>query len=1150
MPDIARFPHRFDCKGINYAAPLDAIPEDYFPYLLNARIVDEGRIDGRPGYTNFIGPLADTPNSIRRLNDPDRSFASAGYEYVVGAGGNLYAGTESAMAVKDSGYSGHPLSLIPFRPEGSAESYMYVYDQNKNSKVRPDGTVKSVGLKPPAEIPLVSNGAPIIDYGTPAMVDVDTGQGAGAFSWVPAGGATGTATVARSDGGVTIANILYNSGSTGWCCINPTVYPDIWAGNRMKVTIGGTEQCLVREVHPPIAATTVAAFRHTSPVLGAPTSIVLTGSPTGLARNSLIKIASEVVRVLAVVPSPTNPSDYSIECVTFGDYAPGTAVTGVESWYVYTTATHAAGESLAMNCIAVNSSAAGTSQANKTVTLDCSKANGRLVDLANDWMHISFSLPTNFVTDAKLMITFDSPPTFNFSPGPLSNCIIWDLTPATIGGVASGTNVWVEVLVPLSSGVRHGPNTNLTLANITGLSIQVTTSGTGGGWGFSFDWWYIFGTYGPVIQPNAPTGYTYTYRYRDSATNAHSVPGPNTAYQVFPLREAVTVTMQASSEGADTQDIYRFGGTIPPPPLLVGSTTALTFLDTLSDSSVLGINQPVDLTALKPWTTLDSPWTGTVNVTGTLITWVSGHTFNTNLIAGTAITINGVTYQTSGQPLSNTLLRITQDGGAQTNVPFTVSSPELAGVALPFAFGALEGPFAPTIFALGDPVNGGTLYFSNFSDADSASDQNSLELSTPSAELISGAVWNGLAFAGSRDELFVVRFSYLTTIGASTSNSFQWAQIPAPSGIWSRWACCTTPLGVAYLGRDGLYLATDNGSKMISDALYPLFPHEGQPAQLFNVDGYPVYPVDMTQYDFLRLSYCDNRLRFTYIDTNGAYHTLTCELHRALRWLPWDYANHISYHYLVEADAAIPTDMEILALSLDTKTIVKEGGGTDAGAAITTILITPSDNGKDSRMQKLYVDQMVHAQGTGSIKGQPHFNQGTVVLAGSTQTLPGTPAVVQLLYDIDNLGNLALYRNVGIILTWTGGPDGPKVLGYETSGFTQPYLTDFFVTQYTPLDFPGWKHIRRMFPALISTAPVLMTIATQDGRSYGPYTIPSTGGKYRILPMMADHGVKDLAMAFQLDGQGHQFAFFPQDFTMEMKEWNEQSYIKLAVFRA
>ena len=608
--------------------------------------------------------------------------------------------------------------------------------------------------------------------------------------------------------------------------------------------------------------------------------------------------------------------------------------------------------------------------------------------------------------------------------------------------------------------------------------------------------------------------------------------------------------MVASSEGADMQDVYRFGGTIPPPPLLVGSTTSLTFLDTFADSVVLGINQPVDLTALKPWTTLDAPWTGTVNVTGTMVTWVSGHTFDTHLVSGTAITINGVTYQTYGQPISNTLLRITQDGGVQTNVPFTISSPELAGKALPFAFGPLEGPFAPTIFALGDPVNGGTLYFTNFSDADSASDQNTLELSTPSSELISGTVWNGLAFTGSRDELFVVRFSYLTTIGASSSNSFQWAQVPAPSGIWSRWACCATPLGMAYLGRDGIYLATENGAKDITGALYPLFPHEGQPAQFFNLDGYPVYPIDMTQYDFLRLSYCDNRLRFTYIDKRGGYHTLSCELHRGLRWLPWDYADHISYHYLVEADAAIPSDMEILALSLNNNSIVKEGGDTDAGAAITTIVITPSDNGKDARTQKLYVDQMLQAEGVGSILGQAHFNNGTVVLAGTTQVLPGTPAVAQVLYDIDNLGNLALYRNAGIILSWTGGPDGPKVHGYETSGFSQPYLSDFFVTQFTPLDFPGWKHVRRLFPALISTSPVLFTIATQDGRSYGPYTIPSSNGKYRIFPMMADHGVKDLALAFQLDGQGHQFAFFPQDFTAELKEWTEASYIKLAVFKA
>ena len=89
-----------------------------------------------------------------------------------------------------------------------------------------------------------------------------------------------------------------------------------------------------------------------------------------------------------------------------------------------------------------------------------------------------------------------------------------------------------------------------------------------------------------------------------------------------------------------------------------------------------------------------------------------------------------------------------------------------------------------------------------------------------------------------------------------------------------------------------------------------------------------------------------------------------------------------------------------------------------------------------------------------------------------------------------------------------------------------------------------------MYPALISNYPVLMTVQTRGWPGVQTYTIPSTGGGYRILPQMLSHGIKDLAFALQLDGQGHAFAMFPSDFTCEVKEWREEQFINLAVFRA
>jgi hypothetical protein len=49
---------------------------------------------------------------------------------------------------------------------------------------------------------------------------------------------------------------------------------------------------------------------------------------------------------------------------------------------------------------------------------------------------------------------------------------------------------------------------------------------------------------------------------------------------------------------------------------------------------------------------------------------------------------------------------------------------------------------------------------------------------------------------------------------------------------------------------------------------------------------------------------------------------------------------------------------------------------------------------------------------------------------------------------------------------------------------------------------------------------------------------------------MLDQNIKDLAFALELDGSGETFAAFLDEFTAEMKEWGESTYVKLALFKA
>jgi hypothetical protein len=871
-------------------------------------------------------------------------------------------------------------------------------------------------------------------------------------------------------------------------------------------------------------------------------------------------IAGEVIRVLEVVPTP-DATGYSIRCSTTATHAAGDTVTGQISWLVYTTVNHLAAETITSKFVEINQPApvapatSVTGGAHLQANINASLANNRAIDPANDWLHISVWLqfPQN-VMSFQVLVNMDVPfnPSFS-SPG---NSYIWTI-PAT--DLPGGASTWGEIVLPISSADRTGTELDLTLAQITGMAVQVESSGATE-WGF--DWWYLFGTYGPTIQPNAPTGYQYGSRNRDVSTGAKSVLSPLTRYALFPLREGVVVTPQNTlTPGVDTLDIYRFGGTLSQ-PFFVGSVqnavppaAANSFTDTLDDATVLKINQPADPTQLQPWPTLDTPWQGEAKVVGTTVIWTKGTQFNTSLVSGSIILINGVAFQTYGPPRSSTMLELTQSAGYLATANFSIASPTLAGQALPFAFGPLEGPFAPVIFALGDPKNGGTLYFTNFSDGDSASDINSLELAPPGNDLISGAVWHGMAFAGNRDEIFVVRYSYLTTLGVSPAASgvptYQWNKISAPSGIWSRWACTACPLGIAYLGRDGIYIATDTQAVNISDEkLYGLFPHDGVAAKpligLTNV----VYPVDMTKVNYLRLSYCDECLRFSYIDTQLNFNTLIFQIPRK-RWLINNFTGGIGASYLTEGNLSGPLDQEILMLQFANQAIAKEGGNNDNGADINSVVLTPSDDGGDQRAQKLYVDLMMQADGEGTVNlALSYDNAASFSPVSSLSVTGGTGQVTQFLINIDSLADLSLHRNVGVKMDWFGGPAGPRIYAVEPTGFVQPYLTSRFVTQFIPFSFPGFKQIRRFYPALISTTDVLFTIQTQDGRTFGPYTIPSTNGQYRNLPMIVDHACKDLSFALQLDGAGSPFAFFPGDFIAEVKEWTEQTYVKLAIFKA
>lgn len=273
-------------------------------------------------------------------------------------------------------------------------------------------------------------------------------------------------------------------------------------------------------------------------------------------------------------------------------------------------------------------------------------------------------------------------------------------------------------------------------------------------------------------------------------------------------------------------------------------------------------------------------------------------------------------------------------------------------------------------------------------------------------------------------------------------------------------------------------------------------------------------------------------------------HTLRFQIPQR-RWFPHSYNDRVIVHYLDEASTSDPNDMQILMPS-GTSVLIK-GGNTDNGVDIDSRVTTPSNDGGDQRLQKLFIDAMFDADGTGPLSSYIQYNNQT--LPGPTLLVNPAGTRAQYLENISSLADLSLYRNIASTLYWTGGPDGPRIYAWEPAGFVQPYISQFFVTQFINFSYHGWKAGRRFYPALISNSAVLFTIKCQDGRTFGPYTIPSTGGQFKIIPMILNHGVKDLSFGLQIDGQGQNFALFLAEFYMEFKGWADPQFIPLAVFK-
>ena len=383
-------PERFDCAGLDLASPVDNIKPSKFPYLQNVRVNTRSQIESRLGM-NDLGLVitGQSPvHSIRRLNDP----AAGTYTYIIGTGTRLaYGLLGGAYTDLDGGYSGDPLALMPYRPESATAAWMYVADRSRMRKVSRAGLLQTIGLAPPTAPPTAAlANTPLIAV----VSDFDA-----AADWTQGGDAAAPSNQVRVD--TTVAQIVYDSGTTGWATVSPASFAGIGPGTRLVFDTGGADEefITVEECHPVGVATTVAAVIYDSGSTGL-CSVVLTAPYVQAELNGLLRrttATAENVRILAVTEGPDG--NIALRVSTTQTWAVGNDVQVLASFRCYLAFVQAAGEDIDSADVVANPGtgfvrtaitySTGIATLTDTIALDLSAFSNGSAIRPDDIMHIS-----------------------------------------------------------------------------------------------------------------------------------------------------------------------------------------------------------------------------------------------------------------------------------------------------------------------------------------------------------------------------------------------------------------------------------------------------------------------------------------------------------------------------------------------------------------------------------------------------------------------------------------------------------------------------------------------------------------------------------------------------------------------------------------
>lgn len=585
--------------------------------------------------------------------------------------------------------------------------------------------------------------------------------------------------------------------------------------------------------------------------------------------------------------------------------------------------------------------------------------------------------------------------------------------------LAVGNDQWIVLQCRLGDLTRVGTEQSLTLNAILGAAVTLQVSGTTDPITISYSDGYLTGGYGPDVSMTW-NPYVYRYRYRSTITGARSNPSPPMRAGVKPHRGRIVLTPIVSTDPqVDVIDWYRLGGALARWSFVGTSDNGGSpsqYTDDYADTQIES-GETLSFDHYQPWPITDLPRMGTCNVAGNAIAWVSGDTFNTAWAEGSLIVINGRATALYKQPDSTTLLFVKDSCGDGTAVDFSLPGPTILSQPLEATWG---GPIENTLFhfACGDPSDPGVLHWAFGNDPDSTSDRNTLYVTDASDPLVNGCFSDGIPYVFSSTRLFRI------VLTGDPQSPFRAIETACTRGLWSPWAFCVWPGGIAFLSGDGIYNTSGGAEpKPLTDPdLRPLFPQDGSTAQPVR----NLYPIDFTATGSLKLSYVDQLIYFDYLDLSdspaGALRTLVYDP-RADGWTPDQYDLSGVTARLSETGIAGP-EVHSAIVGCDDGLIYAMDASktTDVLTDIQWAVWTRWPNAGDPRSYKQWGDAILDMNPAGSADGievTPVINYGNTAMSPRVLGALDTerfPYIVEIGDDSPTLGNGVWSRNLGLLI--------------------------------------------------------------------------------------------------------------------------------------